>query len=258
MPQRQTEGLGVPTGRVSGGRGGAGSGAGLLDVAADAGRGGGTPPPPDTERVARRDPDAGRAGAGPVRATTVASGWKRSHDPDLDFAVLTLAKAGGKRIQARTGGLTIGFTRWHSEKIEAIGHNDTDAEPIRCATKSFRFRTGQMEFYCHGFWTGTSGGPWIIGYNARNGTGIGHGSPNGRGGIGGRVPIADHAGPDWLDQHRLPGSGAPPSRLARPQRGGITPVSYAIDLERDLSVTPSTSRIGVGGVGDRSGILSVA
>jgi hypothetical protein len=28
-----------------------------------------------------------------------------------------------------------------------------------------------MEFYCHGFWTGTSGGPWIIGYNARNGTG---------------------------------------------------------------------------------------
>jgi hypothetical protein len=28
-----------------------------------------------------------------------------------------------------------------------------------------------MEFYCHGFWTGTSGGPWIIGYNAKNGTG---------------------------------------------------------------------------------------
>ena len=28
-----------------------------------------------------------------------------------------------------------------------------------------------MEFYCHGFWTGTSGGPWIIGYDAKNGTG---------------------------------------------------------------------------------------
>ena len=28
-----------------------------------------------------------------------------------------------------------------------------------------------MEFYCHGFWTGTSGGPWIIGYNAKHGTG---------------------------------------------------------------------------------------
>ena len=110
-------------------------------------------------------------GAWPVARITVASGWESSHDPDLDFAFLTTASVDGQRIQARTGGLTIGFTRWYSEKIEVIGHNDTDTEPIRCATKSFRFRTGQMEFYCHGFWTGTSGGPWIIGYNARNGTG---------------------------------------------------------------------------------------
>ncbi len=110
-------------------------------------------------------------GAWPVRAITVASGWKLSHDPDLDFAFLSLATAGGQPIQARTGGLTIGFTLWYSQKIEVIGHNDSDAEPIRCATKGFRFRPGQMEFYCHGFWTGTSGGPWIIGYDAKNGTG---------------------------------------------------------------------------------------
>jgi V8-like Glu-specific endopeptidase len=110
-------------------------------------------------------------GVWPVKTITVASGWKLSRNPDLDFAFLTLASVGGRQIQARTGGLTIGFTRWNSEKIEAIGHNDTGAAPVRCATKSFRFRTGQMEFYCHGFWTGTSGGPWIIGYDARNGTG---------------------------------------------------------------------------------------
>jgi hypothetical protein len=111
-------------------------------------------------------------GAWAVRAITVANGWKVSHDPDLDFAFLTLASPDGRPIQARTGGLTIGFTRWYSEqKIEVIGHNDGGAAPIRCATKSFRFRTGQMEFYCHGFWTGTSGGPWILGYNPKNGTG---------------------------------------------------------------------------------------
>jgi hypothetical protein len=110
-------------------------------------------------------------GAWPVRAITVASGWRLSRDPDLDFAFLTLASLGGRPIQARTGGLTIGFTRWYSEKIEAIGHDDTEADPIRCATRSFRFRTGQMEFYCHGFRAGTSGGPWIIGYDAKSGTG---------------------------------------------------------------------------------------
>ena len=110
-------------------------------------------------------------GAWPVAEITVASGWESSHNPNLDFAFLTTASMGGQPIQARTGGLTIGFTRWYNDKIEVIGYNDTDAEPIRCATKSFKFRTGQMEFYCHGFWTGTSGGPWIIGYNAKKGTG---------------------------------------------------------------------------------------
>ena len=157
-------------------------------------------------------------GAWPVRAITVASGWKLSHDPDLDFAFLTLATAGGKQIQARTGGLTIGFTRWYSEKIEVIGHNDSDAEPIRCATRSFRFRTGQMEFYCHGFWTGTSGGPWIIGYNAKNGTGTVFGV------IGGYELGGDY---EWASYSAYFGSAARILYRAGRARGGAAPVADA-------------------------------
>ena len=110
-------------------------------------------------------------GAWAVRAITVAAGWQQSHNPDLDFAFLTVGPAGGPKIQARTGGLNVGFTRWYRETIEVVGYNDTAAEPVRCLTKSFKFRTGQMEFYCHGFWAGTSGSPWIIGYNAKTGSG---------------------------------------------------------------------------------------
>ncbi len=106
-----------------------------------------------------------------VQSITVAAGWQKSHDPDLDVAFLTVGQAGGTRIQAVTGGLTLGFTLHYKQTIEVIGYNDTDTKPVRCLTKSFRFRDGQMEFYCHGFWTGTSGGPWIIGYNARTGAG---------------------------------------------------------------------------------------
>jgi V8-like Glu-specific endopeptidase len=244
-------------------------------------------------------------GAWPVAAITVASGWKVSHDPDLDFAFLTLATAGGQRIQARTGGLTIGFTRWYSDKIEVIGHNDSAAEPIRCATKSFRFRTGQMEFYCHGFWTGTSGGPWIIGYNAKNGTGTVFGVIGGyeEGGdyewasysayFGSATKIlyeqAERAAaprpsptpsktptttPTSASPSPTPSSSATPvptgsittatrfrccpGRPLRPQRGEAAPVSYAIDLERDLSATPSTLIEAVDGIADRTGILSVA
>ncbi len=306
-------------GCLPGERGGAAPGAGPLDVAADAGRDGGTPPRPDAHCVSRSDPDPGRRqpaqpeqraagavarrglrsprprgrrgrprspdhgppgfsstpraarttsarhrwwtrrgatwrsrrrtactrrgfaanieyvpgyhdgkqpyGVWPVETITVASGWKLSHDPDLDFAFLTLASAGGRQIQARTGGLTIGFTRWYSEKIEAIGHNDSDAEPVRCATKSFRFRTGQMEFYCHGFWTGTSGGPWIIGYNAKNGTGTVFGV------IGGYELGGDY---EWASYSAYFGSAArtlyqQAERQATPPTPTPTPTSPAAD-----------------------------
>ena len=106
-----------------------------------------------------------------VSAITVASGWRLSHDADFDFAFLTVSAQGGKQIQARTGGLTIAFHRHFDEKIEVIGDNDTDSAPVHCATKSFEFSPAQMEFYCYGFRTGTSGSPWIMDYNARTGAG---------------------------------------------------------------------------------------
>lgn len=110
-------------------------------------------------------------GIWPVRSITVASGWQKSHNVNLDFAFLAVAPEKGKSVQATTGGLKLGINLADDEKIVVIGHNDPDDQPVRCATKSFRFRFGQLEFYCHGFWTGTSGGPWIIGYNARTGGG---------------------------------------------------------------------------------------
>jgi V8-like Glu-specific endopeptidase len=113
-------------------------------------------------------------GAWPVRTITVAAGWAKHHYPYLDFAFLAVGAAGGPKIQARTGGLRVGSSLPYKETIEVVGYNDTANAPIRCLTKSFEFRTKQayyMEFYCHGFWTGTSGSPWIIGYNAKTGSG---------------------------------------------------------------------------------------
>jgi V8-like Glu-specific endopeptidase len=110
-------------------------------------------------------------GAWAVRDIIVPAGWHRSRDPDLDFAFLVVGRAGGPRIQARTGGLTVGFSQWYHQTIEAIGYNDGEGTPVGCRAKSFRFRTGQMEFYCRNFRSGTSGGPWITGYRAKTGTG---------------------------------------------------------------------------------------
>lgn len=109
-------------------------------------------------------------GSWAVEKITVASGWRKSQNPDLDVAFLTVGRA-GTRIQARTGGLRLGIGKPYQESVEPVGYNDTDSRPVKCRTKSFKFRSGQRELYCRNFRDGTSGGPWITGFNPRTGTG---------------------------------------------------------------------------------------
>ena len=107
-----------------------------------------------------------------IQAVVVAKGWRQRHDPDLDFAFLTVAPPGGsgRPIQRVTGGLRLGIDRGYAHWIRLIGYNDAAADPVRCANHSFEFRADQMEFYCYGYRDGTSGGPWVIGFTSR-GTG---------------------------------------------------------------------------------------
>jgi V8-like Glu-specific endopeptidase len=112
-------------------------------------------------------------GAWVVKTITVATGWVRSQNQNLDFAFLAVAPPRGTRrpIQQVTGGLRLGISRPYRRPIEVVGYNNTDSRPVECATHSFRFEANQMEFYCHDFRDGTSGAPWIIHYDSRNGTG---------------------------------------------------------------------------------------
>jgi V8-like Glu-specific endopeptidase len=112
-------------------------------------------------------------GAWPVTSITVAPGWKQSQNPDLDFAFLKVSPPAGQHlpVQLVTGGLRLGVNAGYDHPVYVIGYNNTDSQPIGCATKSFEFEPAQMEFYCNNFWDGTSGGPWITDFNPRTGTG---------------------------------------------------------------------------------------
>jgi V8-like Glu-specific endopeptidase len=110
-------------------------------------------------------------GAWPVQRVVVASGWRRSHDPDLDFAFLSVAASGGRPIQRVTGGLRLGIDRGYTHPIKVIGYNNSANKPVGCATSSFQFAADQMEFYCGGYRSGTSGAPWVLGYDGSKGTG---------------------------------------------------------------------------------------
>jgi V8-like Glu-specific endopeptidase len=115
----------------------------------------------------------GRApyGIWPVTAITVARGWKYGRNPNLDLAFVTVAEVHGRQIQATTGGLAMGFNLGYDQKIEVVAYNNGNTEPVRCATRSFRFRTGQLEYLCGGFHDGTSGAPWVAGYHPGDGVG---------------------------------------------------------------------------------------
>lgn len=108
-----------------------------------------------------------------VKSIMVAAGWQRSQDPDLDFAFLVVSPppGTGRPIQSVTGGLRLGVGTGHAHPVTVIGYNDTDHQPIECATDSFEFKPTQLEFYCNSFWDGTSGGPWILHLNPVTGGG---------------------------------------------------------------------------------------
>jgi V8-like Glu-specific endopeptidase len=112
-------------------------------------------------------------GSWAVQTITVAAGWVHSQNPNLDFAFLTVAPPPGtwRPVQFVTGGLRLGINVGYAHPSYVIGYNDTDDQPIGCATTSFKFETDQMKFYCNAFWDGTSGGPWILHYNRVTGSG---------------------------------------------------------------------------------------
>ena len=116
-------------------------------------------------------------GVWPVTQITVAKGWRQGQNPDLDVAFLSVVPPPNTvgPIEQVTGALHVAFALSDAQRITVIGYNDTDQRPVMCVTTSFKFRTDQMEFYCRGFWYGTSGGPWIVDYDAGNGTGTVYG-----------------------------------------------------------------------------------
>jgi V8-like Glu-specific endopeptidase len=111
-------------------------------------------------------------GVWPVASITVASPWITARNIDYDFAFLRLDRLNSQPIQSVTGGLALGINEGFAHPINVIGYNNVDNGPIVCASTSSKYTRFQMQFYCNDYQDGTSGGPWILGYNPARGTGI--------------------------------------------------------------------------------------
>jgi hypothetical protein len=114
-------------------------------------------------------------GIWPVRSIIVSKAWNAQADVNDDFAFLTVSPPRGEHlpVQRVTGGLKLGVgTGYRHSDVVPIGYDTSgNGVPVSCRTKSFYAMPDQQEFLCDGYTDGASGGPWIIGFDARTGTG---------------------------------------------------------------------------------------
>jgi hypothetical protein len=117
-------------------------------------------------------------GVWPVRSITVNRAWVGQANVNDDFAFLTVGLSASKAskhepIQRVTGGLKLGVNSgYRHSDVVPIGYDMSGGGlPVMCRTKSFYARPDQQEFLCDGYTDGASGGPWILGFDARTGTG---------------------------------------------------------------------------------------
>jgi V8-like Glu-specific endopeptidase len=107
-----------------------------------------------------------------VSKVVVDAGWRKSANPDHDFAFLVVGKSnGGDDIQQVTGGERLG-TGWPARvRVHVAGYPDAGGSPIICQRRTRPFGAHQMKFVCGGFTGGTSGGPFLATMSSATGEG---------------------------------------------------------------------------------------
>jgi V8-like Glu-specific endopeptidase len=101
----------------------------------------------------------------------VAPGWARSADPDLDVGFVVLEPRYGEDIQQVLGADTLTFNTGYRNLVRVTGYPKSSAEPITCQNWTARQSASQLKFSCDGFTGGTSGSPWITGFDPYTRTG---------------------------------------------------------------------------------------
>ena len=114
-------------------------------------------------------------GTWPVWLMVVDKRWSDHGDPDLDFGFAAVQVMGGRRIVDMVGANQLLIHPGYSNNVTVIGYpskaNYPSDRPIRCTTKTYKQSNYQVGFDCRRFYGGTSGSPWIKGYDSKTQSG---------------------------------------------------------------------------------------
>ena len=117
-----------------------------------------------------------RDGAAPYGIWTperlfVAPQWADSADPDFDVGFIVLQPHDGENIQQVLGANQLGYDTRYQYLVRVTGYPSSDGAPIACVNWTSRQSATQLEFDCGGYTGGTSGSPWVSGFDPRTRTG---------------------------------------------------------------------------------------
>ena len=101
----------------------------------------------------------------------VAEGWASGADPDLDVGFVVLRPYHGHAIQQVLGADTLDFDPGYRNLVQVTGYPASRDRPITCQNWTTRQSATQLRFECGGFTGGTSGSPWLTGFDPAAGTG---------------------------------------------------------------------------------------
>lgn len=101
--------------------------------------------------------------------------WASSSDPDYDVGFVVLSPLDGKNIEDVLGANRLGFGPSYTSLVRVTGYPTSVDAPVTCKNMTSRQSATQLRFDCGGFSGGTSGSPWVTGFDpvTRTGTIIG-------------------------------------------------------------------------------------
>lgn len=108
-------------------------------------------------------------GTWPVWLMVADQRWIDHGDPDADVAFAAVQVMDGRRIADVVGANELLINMGYSNRVTVFGYpskaNNPNDRPIRCTAPTYRQAERQLRFDCGGFTGGTSGSPWITGYD---------------------------------------------------------------------------------------------
>lgn len=114
-------------------------------------------------------------GSWTVTKAYAAAGWITSQDPKMDYVFLVVSPLSTNTtaapLQSVTGGNVLGTAPGAGQRVTVAGYQvGRDDQPVICAP--IVYLTGEYpSFDCAGYAAGTSGAPWIVGYESSTGAG---------------------------------------------------------------------------------------